>query len=184
MPISIPLPFSLMSAESQIFRTLTFLLMRKLLHRNTDSHQHPFFQWASSDLHADSDLRWDKAADAEWLRIINQTVPFVLEHRGGMGQMFREIMWRGSESNWLYSSWASWENMLVHSARILIWHAAPAIIAVLTPLDFNRLHLCSTSHSFNPCSEDSERLVWSVFHYRKNLHEWICFFPTMSLFYV
>ncbi len=62
---------------------------------------------------------WNKVADAdvfndsgERFRIIIQTVPLFSEPRGGMGQMFREIIRSGSVCYWLCSSWASWDCML------------------------------------------------------------------------
>lgn len=111
-------PFSLMSAKSlkysghwHFYECRNNCTVTQIHITTHSSSEHRWFTCRFR-----SDLLWNNAADAfkvsrEWLWIINQMVPFVSEHRGGIGQMFREIMWRGLECNWSYSSWASWENM-------------------------------------------------------------------------
>ncbi len=112
---------------------------------------------------------WNKVADADVFNdsgerfwIINQMVPLFSEPRGGMGQMFREIIRSGSVCYWLCSSWASWDCMLTHSARILIWHGAATIVAVPNPLDFYRAHLCSLFLSWHSCFSGFLLSGWGI----------------------
>lgn len=130
---------------------------------------------------------WNKVADAdvfndsgEWFWIINQMVPLFSEPRGGMGQMFREIIRRGSECDWLCSSWASWGCMLAHFARILIWHCDATIFAVLTPLDFYRAHLCSLSLSWRSCFSAFLWSGWGIDNVAASL-DFVCRTPNNTV---